>query len=89
MIARLERTNGTSDNLIRWTMPADGQVNFMRMALLAQNQWLENIAADKSNDPYPLKVIRNKPASLKNACWDVSGPAIPIHSRSSGTSRRR
>ena len=27
------------------------QVKFMRMALLAQNEWLENIAADRSLDP--------------------------------------
>jgi hypothetical protein len=25
----------------------------MRLALLAQNEWLENIAADRSLDPYP------------------------------------
>jgi hypothetical protein len=70
MIARLEKTNGTAGNLVRWTMPADGKVNFMRMALIAQNEWLESIAADRSADPYPVKVIRNKPASLTSACWD-------------------
>jgi hypothetical protein len=54
-------------------MPSAGTVNFMRMALLAQNQWLENIAADRSNAPFAKKVIRNKPADLVNACWDDAG----------------
>jgi hypothetical protein len=39
------------------------------MALLGNNQWLENILADHAADPYAAKVIRNKPASLKDACW--------------------
>jgi len=42
------------------------------MALLAHDQWQRNIAADSSSDPYSVKVIRNKPASLRNACWDAS-----------------
>jgi hypothetical protein len=43
------------------------------MALLAHNEWLENILADTSNDPYAVRVVRNKPASLKDACWDAGG----------------
>jgi hypothetical protein len=82
LIARLEKNNGTAANLVRWTMPSAGTVNFMRMALLAQNQWLENIAADRTNASYAKKVIRNKPADLVNACWDDAGvmhdqPASP------------
>ena len=72
MIERLQMTNGTADNVVRWIMPQNGTVNFMRMALLAHNEWQRNIAADLSSDPYPVKVIRNKPASLRNACWDAS-----------------
>ena len=73
LIERLEKKNGTSANLVRWTMPSAGTINFMRMALIAQNQWLENIAADRSERSYARKVIRNKPESLDNACWDASG----------------
>jgi len=72
MIERLQKTNGTADNVVRWIMPQNGTVNFMRMALLAHDQWQRNIAADSSSDPYSVKVIRNKPASLRNACWDAS-----------------
>jgi hypothetical protein len=72
MIERMQKTNGTADNVVRWIMPENGTVNFMRMALLSHDQWQRNIAADLSSDPYPVKVIRNKPASLTNACWDAS-----------------
>ena len=43
------------------------------MALLGHNEWLENIVADRSTDSYAVRVIRNKPASLKDACWDAAG----------------
>ena len=73
MLARLEKANGTTANVVRWTMPQAGTINFMRMALLAHNEWLENIAADKAGGSYAKKVIRNKPETLANACWDAQG----------------
>jgi len=73
MLARLQKKNGTTDNVARWTMPETGTVNFMRMALLAHDEWQKNIAADTSGGSYLAKVIRNKPASLKNQCWDAAG----------------
>jgi hypothetical protein len=73
MLARLEKTNGTTANVVRWTMPQAGTINFMRMALLAHNEWLENIAADKGGGSHAKKVIRNKPETLVNACWDAQG----------------
>jgi hypothetical protein len=74
-LARHQRANGTTDNLVMWTTPtgtAPG-VNLPRLALLAHNEWLENIAADRSRLPYAKKVIRNKPATVKDACWDSTG----------------
>jgi hypothetical protein len=73
MLARLEKTNGTTANVVRWTMPQAGTINFMRMALLAHNEWLENIAADKGGGSHAKKVVRNKPETLVNACWDGQG----------------
>jgi hypothetical protein len=73
MLERLRKKNGTTDNVARWTMPQAGTVNFMRMALLAHDEWQANIAADTSDAPYRIKVMRNKPASLKNQCWDAAG----------------
>ena len=73
MLARMQKKNGTTDNVARWTMPETGTVNFMRMALLAHDEWQKNIAADTSGGSYLAKVIRNKPESLKNQCWDAAG----------------
>ena len=73
MLERLQKKNGTTDNVARWTMPQAGTVNFMRMALLAHDEWQKNIAADTSGGSQLAKVIRNKPASLKNQCWDAAG----------------
>jgi Tannase-like family of unknown function (DUF6351) len=74
-LERLQRANGTTANQVNWltagTTPPSPNLNLM--ALLAHNEWLENILADTSDDPYPVKVIRNKPASLKDACWDAAG----------------
>ena len=54
-------------------MPQAGTINFMRMALVAHNEWLENIAADKAGGSYAQKVIRSRPATVVNACWDAQG----------------
>lgn len=73
VIARLQTANGTAANLVRWTMPQKGATNFMRMALLAHDEWQRNLAADEFGSPYAVKVIRAKPASLTNGCWDEAG----------------
>src|SRR5438445_6745400 len=73
MLERLQKKNGTADNVARWTMQQEGTVNFMRMALLAHDEWQKNIAADSAPGPQLAKVIRNRPASLKNQCWDAAG----------------
>jgi 3-hydroxyacyl-CoA dehydrogenase len=39
-----------------------GIPNLARMALIAHNEWLENIVADTSDEPYPVKVMNNKPS---------------------------
>jgi hypothetical protein len=79
VLARMQKKNGTTDNVARWTMPQAGTVNFMRMALLAHDEWQKNLAADTSDAPYSVKVIRSKPASLKNQCWDASGAVVGEH----------
>jgi Tannase-like family of unknown function (DUF6351) len=75
-LARLQRTNGTIANEVNWLTANVGTIpNLARMALIAHNQWLENILADTSDTPSADKVIRNKPASLKDTCWDSTGAA--------------
>jgi hypothetical protein len=75
VLERWKKAHGTTANLVMWTTPTGTVpgVNLASMALLAHNQWLENILADTSDRPYAAKVIRNKPAALKDACWDSAG----------------
>jgi hypothetical protein len=74
-LARHLEANKTTANLVMWTTPTGvvPGVNLPRMALLAHNEWLENILADDSHRSYAAKVIHNKPATLKDACWDATG----------------
>ena len=75
VLERWKKASGTTANLVMWTTPTGAVpgVNLARMALLAHNEWLENILADTSDRPHPAKVISNKPATLKDACWDAAG----------------
>ncbi|MDH3319983.1 MAG: DUF6351 family protein [Betaproteobacteria bacterium] len=74
-LERWKKGRGTTANLVMWTVPTGvvPGVNLPGMALLAHNEWLENLRADTSNRPYAEKVIRNKPATLKDGCWDSAG----------------
>jgi hypothetical protein len=75
-LERLQKANGTTANQVSWTIPTGNNPalpNLPLLALLAHNEWLENIRADTSSDPYPAKVIKNKPAALRDACWDAAG----------------
>ncbi len=73
MRERLKKQNGTYDNQVM--LVEDFRYNFyssaspMLLGALAQmDQWLDNIDADDSCDPKYVKVIRNKPASLREGC---------------------
>ena len=78
MLARMEKANGTTANQVNWMTPFFGGaagVNLAERALLAHNEWLENILADTSADSYAVKVINNKPAWVKDTCWEADGTA--------------
>jgi len=72
---RLMKVNGTIANEVNWLTPviAPTGVNIAQLALRANNEWLENIAADSGRGSYAEKVIRNKPAWAKDACWEANG----------------
>ena len=78
--ARLQRSNGRSDNQIIWIGPPrapaqSGGVNLFELSLDTMNKWLDDIVAD----PAPLstdKVVRHKPAAAVDACWDAEGNKI-------------
>jgi hypothetical protein len=75
MLERLQDVNGTTANQVNWLTPFTGAtgVNVNELALRAHNEWLENIAADTSHRSYADKVIRNKPAWVKDTCWEANG----------------
>jgi hypothetical protein len=75
-LERLQKANGTTANQVSWTIPTGNNPalpNLPLLALLAHNEWLENILADTSSNPHLAKVINNKPPTLKDACWDAAG----------------
>lgn len=76
---RLLRENGTRDNMAVWVMPGavtTNNPNLIRQSVITMNEWLEKIAADKAPTAYAAKVIANRPASAKDACWDTTGRRI-------------
>ena len=74
-LERLRKANGSVANEVNWLTPRLGAtgVNIAQLALRAHNEWLENILADTSRVAYAAKVIRNKPAWARDACWETDG----------------
>jgi hypothetical protein len=73
-LERLRRTQGHTANQVTWTRPlSSDSTAFNQLALRAHDEWQRRLAADPSADPYPIKVVRAKPAWLVDACWDAAG----------------
>ncbi len=73
---RLQQANGRADNHVMqvggaWGFTAEQPDlgNLFRQ----MDQWLLAIASDLSDTEMQVKVARNKPASLTDACWDNTG----------------
>lgn len=73
---RLQQANGHADNHVMqvggaWGFTAEQPDlgNLFRQ----MDQWLLAIASDRSDSEMQVKVVRNKPASLTDACWDTNG----------------
>ena len=60
---RLMNSNGTHENHAIW-QGGDGALAFDTM-----DQWLTAVEADSSDDPLPVKVIKNKPETAVDSCW--------------------
>ena len=67
---RLQRATGSIANQVNWMTFGTSTPDVLTMSLLGLNEWLDNILADQSSDPYATKVIRNKPAYMKDTCWN-------------------
>ena len=61
---RLIAANGTADNHVFWIATPSSVSSF-----LAMDRWLAAIEADASDDPIEVKIIRDKPNDIVNACW--------------------
>jgi hypothetical protein len=91
MRARLIKANGNAANHVMITVASIGRVQadtragdspLTRMsgeALSKLDQWLTNIAHDKSDQPQAKKVAANRPADFVDACYPaVAGPRVGV-----------
>ena len=80
---RLMQANGHADNHVmeiggRWGFAADEPD--LKVLFAKMDRWLGNIAADTSDDPQAVKVVRAKPADLVDACWDTrAAPPVKVN----------
>lgn len=75
---RLIKSNGNADNMVMWNGGSIDTAYVGMQALARMDEWLANIAADRSGISQRDKVIRNKPASLTDGCWAPgAGGAAP------------
>jgi hypothetical protein len=70
---RLDRANGTHANqVIRLFFGSPG-VAGTRQAFFMMDRWLAAIEGDRSAAPIEQKVIDNKPADVRDACFNATG----------------
>ena len=85
--ARLLAASGRADNQVILTLPpVENPMSFLdpnapfnmcsSEALRLMDQWLDNIAQDRSMEDLAGKVARDKPAELVDACWTAEGEKI-------------
>jgi hypothetical protein len=91
MRARLIKANGNAANHVMITVASLGRVQadtrtpgspltrISGEALAQLDQWLTNIANDRSDQPKAKKVAANKPAGLVDTCYPaVAGPRLGV-----------
>jgi hypothetical protein len=75
MRARLIAANGHADNQVIWTeAPTTSALNYKSLRVM--DNWLANIANDRSDRSAAEKVVRNKPAEAVDACFTASGAMV-------------
>lgn len=74
MRERLRRDNGHSNNYVLQRHGPGTSLGSDNLA--AMDEWLTNLALDESDAPLAEKVVRAKPASLVESCWDAEGRQI-------------
>ena len=77
--ARMAATNGDNANRAMILFSGKGagpRSPYDGMALDKMEEWLHNIAVDTGTGSYREKVIRSRPADLKESCFDEEGTKI-------------
>lgn len=74
MRQRLINAKGHANNQALW-LTDDVNADRVALAVQAMETWLDNLAADNSSDPYAEKVLRARPATLKDGCWNPQNGA--------------
>ena len=70
MRARLQRAGDAANQVIIENAPLPTDVaNVNAYELAAMNQWLDNIAGDRSRRPAKAKIAGDKPAGLADGCF--------------------
>jgi hypothetical protein len=77
--ARLDRAHGTHANQVIWQgpVPTLGGLDFTTRGVLAMDRWLTAIEQDQSSAPLAAKVIKDKPADIRDMCEAAGGLATP------------
>ena len=73
--ARLEREHGTYANHVIWfgAVPLMGDPNYATEGMLAMDRWLAGVESDQGTGSLASKVIRNRPADVKDRCSQIEG----------------
>jgi hypothetical protein len=76
--ARLDRAHGTHANQLIWEgpVPLIADKDCELSSFIAMDRWLSAVETDRSSAALPLKLIRDKPADLGDACWDGAGQKL-------------
>ncbi|MEA2496341.1 MAG: hypothetical protein QOJ29_4252, partial [Thermoleophilaceae bacterium] len=73
--ARLDREHGGHGNQLIWEGPAPivGDTQCGQTSLIAMDRWLAAVQKDSSGTPLARKIVEDRPADLKDACFDGLG----------------
>ena len=76
--ARLLREHGSYANQLIWEGPAPivGDVDCNQNSLIAMDSWLAAVEQDSSSAQLSQKIVKDKPSSLSDECWDGAGTKL-------------
>lgn len=74
---RLRQANGSAENQVIWLYSGAAQgERVSSLALETMTQWLDTLAADRSEAPVLTRVARARPAIAVDGCWTPDGQRI-------------